>query len=171
MVYKILISFLFYCLLPQCIIAQEGHPKFSIGFESQLLIGGEFNASYDFLLGARGTYLLKKKGDFEFFSTIGLAIDIANTDSRLLAVDAQLGSFWNFNKRLALLGSLGGQYMHESHSFLLAERQQNWQKSTLGVTGHLGLRWQFSDSFNSVLFLKQTNLTYTSIGLGLNYSF
>ena len=53
---------------------------------------------------------------------------------------------------------------------LLAEKKHNWRKSTLGVSGNLGLRLRLLNSFNLNLFLKQTNLIYTSIGMGLHYS-
>ncbi len=163
----LLISF----LSLQSISAQNTPPRFSVGLESQFLLAGELNASYDFLLGARGNYFFRPRRKFHPYLSLGFATDIGTTNARMISTDLQLGTQWNFSKRFSLLMSLGANYIDESHSHLLIERKVDWHNTILGLTGQFGANFKISKSLSSTLFFKQINLEYTSIGLGLNYSF
>jgi len=171
MVNKLLIQCFLCCLLAHYANAQSDHPKYIVGVETQFLVGGQTNASYDFLLGASGIFLLKKKKQFTVFSSIGFATDIFNTDSRLISGDIQMGSFWSPAKKFSLFVGLGGHYIHESHSLLLIEGQHNWQNSIMSVTGNAGFNIRLFHSLDLQIFFKQTGLVYSSIGAGFNYSF
>jgi len=83
--------------------AQPAEPHFSIGAESQFLLAGELNASYDFLLGARGYYFLQSRRGLQPFFSIGLATDIGTTPSLFFSADAQIGIRWDFSKRFLYL--------------------------------------------------------------------
>lgn len=171
MIVKLLFPIAFFTLIAAQVVAQKTTPKFSLGIESQFIIAGETNASFDFLIGGRGTYFFKQKGKFDLFSSVGFGTDIANNNARLIAFDTQIGSYWRKQKKLSFFASIGPQYMHETHSILFIEGERDWQETTWGLTSNLGLTWSFTKSFSSSLFIKQTNLIYTSVGLGLNYSF
>ena len=168
---KLLIQCFLCCLLAQHTYAQSDDSRYIVGIESQFLVSGQTNASYDFLLGTRGIFLLKKKKRFTVFSSISLATDIFNADSRLISADIQMGAFWNHSKRFSLFVGLGGHYIHESHSLLLIEGQRNWQNAILSVTGNAGANIRLFHALSLQIFFKQTGLEYSSIGIGLNYSF
>lgn len=171
MVSRLLILLTITLLSFQDAFSQKNKPHLSIGIENQFLIGGELNASFDFLIGAKIHYFLKPKKKFHPFLSAGLATDIGNTNARIISSDIQLGTYWKFSQRFSLLMSLGGNYMPESHSLLLIDQQVNWNNTTLGITGNLGVNYRISESLFSTLFIKQTNFNFTSIGLGLNFSF
>jgi len=170
MVNKLLIQLLLSCLFTGYTIAQESLPKYIIGLESQFLVGGETNASYDFLIGGRGNYFLERKKRFDIFLSAGFATDVFNADSRLISGDIQLGTFWNYENRLSLFASFGGHYMYESHSLILIEDQRNWQNSIIGITASAGVNFKLVQFLRIQLFFKQTNLDFSAVGIGLNYS-
>ncbi len=171
MVRKILILFSLFLFVHQYVEAQKGEARFSIGLEGQLLIASEFNASFEFLSGLRGKYLLKDKGMFTPLWSVGLTTDLANSDAQMISFDIQAGTFWRYRKRFSLSATLGGHYLYESHKFQLIEKTANWRNVTLGLTGSFGINYRISNSISSTLSFTQTNLSYRSIGLGLNYSF
>lgn len=171
MVYKLLVIFTIGLLSVQTATAQKNNSLFSIGVESQFLIAGELNSSFDFLAGAKGYYFFVPKGKITPFISTGLATDLANANSRIISIDFQLGANWNFTQRFSLLMSLGGNYINESHVHSLIEQKIIWNNSILSILGNLGVNFSITDSIHSTLFIKQINLNYTSIGLGVNYSF
>lgn len=171
MVYRLLLVTSFFFLINRATLAQTNSKQISIGVESSFLIGGETNASFDFLLGASGSYFFYPFGAFDLYSTVGLATDSFNPDSHLLLVDAQLGVYWQRRKRLSWFVSAGVNHLQESHRFLLNNGERNWQRSSFGLTAKGGVSLRLSESFSSTLFVKQINLNLTSIGLGLNYTF
>lgn len=152
-------------------LAQKEPPHITLGIETYFLIGGETNASFNFLTGLRGTYVFHRKARFDFFSSGGFATDIFNPDSRLLTADAQVGFHWQNHKKLSWMVSIGGNYLQESHSLFLSDGKRNWQQSSWGFTGQIGTNFRLSEPLSSTVFVKQINLTFTSIGIGLNYTF
>lgn len=170
MVSKLL--FLFIILLSlQHANAQKKTPNFSIEIESQFLIAGELNASFDFLIGARSYYSFSSNKKLQPFLSIGFLTDVANTNARIISTDIQLGTNWKFSKRFSLLASLGGSYIDESHSHLLIEKRVDWKNTSLGLTGSIGVNYSITKFLSSTLSIKQNNTNFTSVGLGLNYSF
>ncbi len=171
MVYKLLFTFMTGLLSLQYANAQKPNPYFSIDIESQFLIAGELNASFDFLAGAKGYYFFSSKKKINAFLSAGFASDIANTNARIINTDLQLGANWNFSQRFSLLMSLGGNYLTESHAHSLIEQDVIWKNTMLGITGNVGVNYHITESISSKLFIKQINLDLTSIGLGVNYLF
>ncbi|MBX2877913.1 MAG: hypothetical protein KTR30_37690 [Saprospiraceae bacterium] len=171
MVSRLLFVASFIFLFENFALAQEGPKQISLGVEAYLLIGGETNASFDFLTGLRGNYIFQQTGDIDFFSSIGLATDIFNPDSRLMLADAQVGLYWQKQKRLSVFASAGLNYLQESHSLLLNDGIRTWQKSAFGLLGHIGFNLRLSESLSSAVFVKQINSTFTSIGMGFTYAF
>ncbi len=170
MKFKLLASLWTFLVFWYQLPAQNHGKQLSFGIENQLLIGGEFNASYDLLFGGRGNYFFKERGSLSPFLSFGLATDILSPSSQFLAADAQFGFVWNRHKIFSLQASLGGHLIQESHSFQLIEGHQDWQNATLGLSGSLGLNLSLSASFNLQINLRQTNLIFTSLGLGFFYS-
>jgi len=170
MVYKLLFSFTIGIFSIQTVHAQKSEGQFSIGIEGQALLLGELNASFDFLLGAKSYYFLSPGRKFSPFISAGLATDASNTNSRLISTDVQLGANWNAQRRCSLLMSLGANYINESHAHSLIEQEVTWNNNLLGITGNLGVNVRITPSTCATVFLKQINLNYTSIGLGVNYS-
>jgi|GEM_PF-5943827 len=171
MVCRLLLFASFTFLYNRTTFAQFSPDKISVGIESSFLIGGEMNASFDFLTGVRGTYIFEERRDLHLFSSLGFATDVANPNSRLLMADAQLGFYWPRRSRLSFFASTGVNYLQESHRFLLNDGEQSWQRSSFDWTGDAGIKLRLSQSISSTLFVKQINLNFTSIGLGLNYTF
>lgn len=150
---------------------RELNSKFSIGVESQFLIAGELNASFDFLAGANGYYFFPSKKKFTPFMSVGFSTDLASTNARILSTDLQLGTKWNFSQQFSVLMSIGGNYINESHAHRLIERQIFWNNELLSLSGKIGVNFQISKPISSTLFVHQINLNFTSIGLSINYSF
>lgn len=153
------------------ISAQTNEARFSLGIESQFLLAGELNASFDFLAGVRGNYFFLSNKKFKPFLSLGLATDIGKTNARMISTDIQLGTHWYFSKRFSLLMSLGGRYINESHAHLLIERKDIWSNNLFGITGKFGVDYKILKNLSTTLSFNQTNLNFSSIGLGLNYSF
>ena len=151
--------------------AQTSDPRFAISVESQYLLAGELNSSFDFLLGAKGYYFFPSKKKLNPFLSVGFATDVANSNSRIVSTDIQFGANWDFSKRFSLSTSVGGNYITESHAHSLIDQRVNWNNTIIGITGNLGMNYRIAKSISSTLFVKQINLDFTSIGLGLNYSF
>jgi len=171
MVKKLFILFLLCSLFSKYVNAQNRQHKYSVGPEILISVGGELSSSYDFLMGVRGNYFLKKHEQFDIFLNGGVSTDFSNLDSRRIQSDLQIGSSWNDDKRLSFYASVGGIYIHESHSLLLITGRHDWQNSVYGITGNIGTNLKVYKSFNFQLFFKQTNMSYSSVGIGLNYSF
>ncbi len=171
MVCRLLLFASFILLCSRVTFAQFNPDKISVGIESSFLIGGEMNASFDFLTGVRGTYVFAERRDLHLFSSLGLTTDIANPDSRLLIMDARLGVYWTRLRQLSFFASAGLNYLQESHRFVLSDGERNWQRSTFGWTAAVGVKLRLSESISSTLFVNQINLSFTSLGLGLNYIF
>lgn len=171
MVSKLLFTFITGLLALQHANAQKSDPRFSIGIESQLLIAGELNASFDFLNGVKGYYFFSSNKKIKPFLSAGFTTNLANTNTRIIATDLQFGANWNFSQRFSLLMSFGGNYIAESHAHSLIEQNPIWKNTILATTGILGINYHITKSLSSKLFIKQINLISTSIGLGVNYSF
>jgi len=171
MVPKLLFIFMVGLLSLQTAIAQKSDPHFSIGVESQFLIAGELNSSFDLLVGAKGCYFFSSKKKITPFISAGLVTDFANTDARIISTDFQLGGTWGLSQRLSLLMSLGGNYIYESHAHSLIEQDIIWDNTILGISGSLGANFRVSEFISVTLLIKQINSSLTSIGLGVHYSF
>lgn len=171
MVLKPLALAVFVYLFSSPLLAQQYPASFSLGSESYLLIGGETNASFDFLLGARGNYFFQKGGDLKPFASLAVATDIFNQDSRLITADAQIGLYWKRQRKLSLYASAGVNYGQESHRFLLNDGPQNWDATSWGVAGQMGLNLRLAKSIHYTFFVKQINLSTTALGMGINYAF
>jgi len=168
---RLLFQFLlFFSFLPFS-FSQMNKQVFSLGMESQFMIGGELNASFDFLLGGRGKYVFKTNQKKDYFASLGVVTDIANSDSRFFSSDFQLGMLWKSSKKFSFSTSIGSHFTNESHSLLLLDGKQDWQRNYFGFTAQIGPRLLLMDSVSLDLFVRQINFNYTAVGASLFYSF
>lgn len=167
----LLLISIFVTIICQESIAQQNHPKLMMNNELQYLVAGELNSSFNFLIGGRPTLFLKSKGNFSPYVTSGIAFDIANPDSRFFSVDLQGGTYWRIENKLSFFASIGAQYINESHSFLLSDSEGSFDNEIWGVTANAGVNLKIYKSFGLVVFFKQTNLEYSSVGVGLRKFF
>ena len=152
------------------LFAQKELPHFEIGPQAQVFVGGEINASHNFIYGVNFNYHFGKKGAFSPFAKLSTSTDLGNLNARLISIDLLLGNDWKFNKWLGIKAACGGIFIDENHLFELTDQPIEWKENTLGFTAELGPTFQISNAFQVNLFLKQTNLFATSIGLGVQYS-
>ena len=152
------------------LFAQKHLPHFEIGPHAQVFVGGEINASHDFIYGVNLNYHLGQIGAFAPFAKLSTSTDLGNLNARLISADLLVGNDWKFNKWLGIKTAVGGIFIDENHLFELTDQRIEWKENTLGLTAEVGPTFQISPPFQINLFVKQTNLIATSIGLGVQYS-
>ncbi|MEO1450148.1 MAG: hypothetical protein AAFV07_11505 [Bacteroidota bacterium] len=167
---KLLSGLLLCTCLPVAIFAQIRSPRLTFGLESQVFIAGEMNQSFDFLGGIRGQYAFHQQAAFTHYVKLSIATDIGRQDANLLAADLMLGTNWQFNPAISISGGIGGVYAYERHRFFSNDGSKDWQTTTTGITGQLGVNFSISNRLSTTLFVKQIAFKATTIGLGLIYS-
>lgn len=160
------------CLLIHASIFGQGNtPKIKLCIESQGLIFGEFNASYNFLGGARASYYFSKNKNVHSNISIGVSSNFGPSHTSLWASDLSLGCDLLLGDRWYFMTQIGFQYVNENQVQLIIERELNWINNSMGIIARLGVGAKLGNRISTHVFFNQYNTVASSIGLACNYSF
>ncbi len=163
---------LFTCLLFYISVnGQRNTPEIKLGLESQFLVLGEFNSSYNFIGGARISYYFSEKKFTHLNISSGVSTNLGPMHARMWTTDLSLGYDFNITEHLYIISKVGLQYINENQVHFTLDQRLDWLNNSLGITGKLGIGARLGRRINTQVFFNQFNTVYSSIGLACNFSF
>lgn len=178
-VIKSMSRFCLYSSLASCMFLSVSSYADEFGLETAIgydfLVAGDYQATYNGLMGADVRYYLFDTGDWQHFIKGGYRQADDNPGSSLSMFDIGFGSsvpvanFWN--RDLSFDYSIGAAHLSEDFAVQLIDRlaENSFTETTFMVT--TGLKYRLFDDVHARLVLSQVGSNATSVGLQFSYIF
>lgn len=146
-----------------------------ISLNAQYVALGDYEPSYDVLVGSEAEYSFLKKGDWHHFVKGGISGNIESSDSKLTIYDVGIGSRYHFfkawNKDFFVDYSLGGAYHVEKFSTQLSDGVVNSTFNTWEYQAGIGMGVNFNEKLSSRIFINRLGSQGTAAGLDVSLKF
>lgn len=143
------------------------------GIHSSWLFAGEWNASYNFLMGGKLQYDFSSNNRLIPFVKGQFQKDVGVSYANLSIWEASIGAKLTSNKSLkdnqfSWIASIGGMYLQENFGVRLADRTTYHTDRQIGWTAQIGGEYAFSSKSNLRLSIQQLAAKATTLQLGLS---
>ena len=164
---RILIIIFFHLLIAQTYA--QAPMKINAGVQSQVLLAGELNSTYDFIIGPAVS--IDVGSNNKWIKTLEFSgfTDIGVLPSRLITINLSAGIKKYLNQKLYLKLTVGSVFYQEEHKISFVEKEKVFSDNNFGFLLNFKAAWELKQQLDLALSAHQFHLHGTSIGLSLNY--
>ena len=149
--------------------------SFELNLNSQYLVTGNYEPSYDILVGSEFKYRFENLDISGLFVKAAMSGSIGSSGSKLTIYSASIGRqhtlFNVLNKNVFADYSLGLAYHSEEFSTQLIDRTAITTFTRWEYQADAGIGINFNDQFSSRLFINQLGSQGTAAGLDVSFKF
>lgn len=146
-----------------------------LNLNAQYLITGNYQPSYDYIVGSEFKYNIAQTKKSDFFVKGGIYGNIESSDSKLSIYSASVGHKYDFysvfDKDVFVDYSLGLAYHSEEFSTQLIDRTVTTTFTNWEYQADAGIGIDFNEHLSSRLFINQLGSQGTAAGLDVSFRF
>ncbi len=173
---------LFLICLFNIAVGQE-NPKYEVGVNANLIIGGDYLSSYNMTIGAEGKYYFLHKDKWHAYGNLGAFTTLNGEGSSLFGINLGAGVQYdliNVNKKPIFLDlGVGALYTHEKFSTDVADITNDGISiltvdssfDEIDFTGKFGIGYRWSEKINTQVNISILGSNARAVGLGISYRF
>lgn len=148
---------------------------FELNLNTQYIATGNYEPSYDFLVGTEFKYQVKELDVPGLFVKAAISGNVESTDSKLTIYSASVGRQHNLftvmNKNVFADYSLGLAYHTEEFSTQLIDRKATTTFTNWEYQADAGIGINFTDQLSSRFFVNRLGSQGTAAGLDVSFKF